>query len=669
MQLVDSTISDTIDRWERDHWGKHPHWGFGPLSWAVYQRTYSRPMADGQMEGWGNTVARVVRGALEIGARLDEEEVLDGLEMMWRLAAMPAGRMLWQLGTPLPHIIGGDSLANCWYTDLRGVDDYHWALDRMMLGGGVGFRVDLWEARNMHAPPPEVDILLPGETPAGRYGKHLVVPDTREGWTSTCALLLRQSLERVPEWDGRMLVNLSEIRPAGAAIRTFGGRAGGPEMLSVAIRGMLEILNRAWNEKHGKLDVVDVLDLVNVGGKMIASGGVRRSAQIALCPADHSEVSAFLAAKDHTQGPVPAHRHLSNNSLAVTYVGSLDDDFWRTYSAEAGEAVGLFNPKVSSLRGRIADRLPATRPGSKADLYGVNPCGEIPLVDRECCNLGELVLPKLRSPERMRRAANFLYKVQRAVSALPYADRRTERKVHDNRRLGIGVTGVSEFLRHRPVRQLSELYGFISELDRRYARRYSEPRSVRLTCVKPSGTLSILAGVSAGMHQPYAESYLRRVRFAATDPLVEVLDRSGIHVEPEVNGNGLVASFPVAHEGEVTTADNTPALHLLQRHRLLQKHWADNAVSCTVPYSPEELPSIRTWLNRHWCETKAVSFLPRNPSAEAFPQMPYERLDAPVPVSWADTSKLPVRLSCDERTAGVQALLDVECGSSGCPIR
>ena len=614
------------------------------LGYAVYKRTYARDVpGEGRTEEWHETVARVVEGAQHIGAQLtaDEEERL--FDHIWNARAFPGGRMLWQLGTANIDRLGGDSLVNCWYSDLRYPEDLGWLMDRLMLGGGVGFSVERgdWAVRGGEA------TLVEG------FDADYIVPDNREGWRDLVVKVIDAHL------DGEEFTySVDAIRPAGKPIRMFGGKASGPGPL---VEGV-ELLQEVLRKRRGlRTRSVDVLDLANIVGSIVVSGNVRRSAQIALGDATDDD---YLQAKRWDLGSIPNYRAMSNNSVIVNSaeeLGLLPEEFWQGYHGH-GEAYGLVNVAGSQRYGRAGELR------QDSTVRGFNPCAEIPLADRESCNLAELVLPAFESLDQMQDAARLLYKVQKAVAGLTYLDPESDYITSANRRLGLGVTGVSQASKEQ-LEWLSPTYEWLDEFDQVWSEAIGAPRSVRLTTVKPSGTLSLLAGVTPGGHPAFSEYHIRRVRMAASDPVLAWAKERGYPWEWVRGFDGTedtrtaVVEFPV-HIPGAAYANEVSALDQLEMVRLLQYEWADNAVSVTVYYRPEELRAIRQFLACYWDSFKSVSFLLQED--HGFDQAPLEAIDR------AEYERRVGALSEEAGPimgAALDDLLDSDCGGGACPVR
>ena len=626
--------------------GMHPlHDSFNGLGYVVYKRTYARRIeGEERTEEWFETVARVISGAQAIGAGFTEEEAKTLYSLMWNAKAIPGGRMLWQLGTENNTRLGGDSLVNCWYTAIETPDDFRFLFNQLMLGGGVGFNVTEEGVANL---PSIVDgggpVLVKG------FDADFVVPDNREGWGE----LLLRSIEAMFEGES-FTYSVDGVRPEGAPIKTFGGTASGPGILVSGIEQIVQVFERATD----RLSTVDVLDICNIIGSVVVAGNVRRSAQIALGDATDQD---YLDAKRWDRGHIPAYRAQSNNTVMAASIEDLPESFWDGYTSGKGEPYGLFNLEVARQFGRTGERM------LDGSIEGVNPCGEIPLAHRESCNLAELVVPKFESLGEMATAAILLYKVQKAVARLPFLDPQTNAVAHTNLRLGLGVTGIAQ-ASDEQMTWLRPVYNELRRFDSNYSSLLGVNPSVRMTTVKPSGTLSLLAGVTPGVHGGYAQFHVRRVRMAASDGLVEWCREQGYPVEFVVNLDGaidpstVVVEFPCEFpEGTVIAAEQS-AVDQLDMARFLQREWADNAVSVTITYRDEELPAIKEYLKTYWHEMKSVSFLPY--SGHGFVQAPLE------PISEEEyRTRLDSIGTAHMAYEGIATIGDDECATGACPIR
>ena len=556
---------------------KTPPWGFDGLGYVVFKRTYARTLDEKEntTEEWWQTLRRVVDGAEAIGAGLTDDESERLFDYMFNLKASVGGRMLWQLGTPNNERLGGDSLVNCWFVDLTKPEDFSWMFERLMLGGGVGFSV---------TDPDTLGVVRQGTVQhLNEVDADYIVPDKREGWAQAVLLALRTYLgdEDDPTY---LTYNTSLIRPAGAPIRTFGGKASGPGILVEGIEKITAVLNGAVG-RH--MTSVEVLDIANIIGSVVVAGNVRRSAEIALGRPDDVE---YLNAKRWDLGTIPMHRAMSNNSVVVDDINELPEEFWEGYSGN-GEPYGLFNLTASQMWGRVSEVLP------DQSIVGTNPCAEIGLANRESCNLSEVFLPNVESKEEFMDIAGLLYKVQKAIAAMPYLDRESDEITSQNMRLGLGVTGIAQS--SGKLEWLSPTYEHLRGLDQVWSEKHGWPVSKRLTTVKPSGTLSLLAGVTPGVHPGYSRYHIRRVRMSVGDPLLQYCSDKGYNVEWVKNLDGTVSDrtklveFPCDFPEGTLLAEHVSAIQQMNLQRVLQENWADNAVSVTIYIHSGELENVK----------------------------------------------------------------------------
>lgn len=628
------------------------------IGYLTYKRTYSRKLnpddSNSVTEEFTDTVDRVVRASNEqlmVGFTEEESERLRG--HLLRLKGTVAGRFLWQLGTDTVNKLGLSSLQNCAFTVIdQPVVPFTWAMDLLMLGSGVGYNIQRENIDKL--PPVNTDFKRPLRR--NTADADFIVPDSREGWVALLGKTLKAAF--LAHKTGKQTFSYSTqlIRSKGAPIKGFGGTASGPEDLVWGIDEISKILEKRAGKK---IRPIDALDIMNIIGAVVVAGNVRRSAQIAIGDADDVE---YLLAKRWDLGNIPSWRAMSNNSVVCQDIGDLHDYFWDGYEGK-GEPYGLINLKLSRKTGRLGE---TQYPDPK--VQGYNPCAEQSLADKETCCLAEIYLPNINSYEEFLDVATLLYRVCKHSLALPCHLKDTEAIVHENMRMGIGVTGVLQATDEQKS-WLRDAYPVLREYDKEYSREKGFNTSVKLTTVKPSGTLSLLPGVTPGAHPAYAQYMIRRIRISSNHPLVEVCRSHGYPVEYQQNFDGsedrstVVVSFPFSHGDTATLAKDMTAIDQLETVRWLQEVWSDNSVSCTVYYRKEELPEIRKYLKKNYKNGhKSLSFLLH--SEHGFKQAPLEEItkeqyDALVastkPITGIDASDL--------------GLDDSECASGACPIR
>ena len=643
---------------------KQPNWGFNGLGFVVYRRTYSRVKPDGRNEDWWETVARCVEGAQKIGAEYTREEAESLYDKVFNLKCNFAGRMLWQLGTSTVERFGANSLLNCWMVSMNEPRAFEFLFENLMLGGGVGFSIRKEDVHELPRIKEGVKI-----TALNTKDADFIVPDSREGWVK----LLHQMLQAYFVTGKSFSFSTILVRGAGEKIGGFGGTASGPTIL---VEGITKISAILAAREGKKLRSIDVLDVCNIIGSVVVAGNVRRSAQIALGdPDDHY----FIRAKNWSLGNVPNWRAMSNNTIYADSFSHISNDLWDngfTVNPDTGfakgEPYGFFNLPLSQKWGRIKDgpmKDSSLYAGLKDNCVGTNPCAEISLASYECCNLSELYLNNIDSEAELIECATLLYKTQKAICALPFLHEETNQIVHKNMRIGLGVTGVCQSL--DKVKWLDTCYRELRRVDKEWSKKRGWPQSVKLTTIKPSGTLSLLAGSTPGVHPAFSQYYIRRVRMGSGDSLVKVCRDLGYHVEYVLGFDGkedrttVVVEFPCESGANAILTKDMSAIKQLELVKTLQTEWADNAVSVTVYYKPEELADIKKWLSENYEKNiKSVSFLLH--SGHGFKQAPYEEIS---------------KERYDELRAGVKSLASMkdqieggdlaleECASGACPIK
>ena len=628
---------------------KTPPWGFGGLGEVVFLRTYSRKIEGSDAtESWTQTVKRIIDGAVEIGVPFSEKEAEALFDHMYNLRCSVSGRALWQLGTPLVSKFSGTSLNNCFYTNIEKIEDFELLFDYLMLGGGVGFSV---ERSKIHELPKvkKVNYITAERTADADF----IVPDSRQGWRE----LLHKVLESYFITGKSFTYSTILIREYGAPLKTFGGIASGPGAL---VEGLVDIGKVLDNRVGKKLRSVDVLDICNIIGRIVISGSSRRSAQIAIGDPDDM---LFLRAKNWGSGNVPAWRSNSNNSIYADAYEEIVPEFWKGYDG-TGEPYGLLNRKLARTYGRLGEKSP------DPTIEGFNPCAEIALADGESCNLSTIFLPNIDSLAQMLEISRLLYMVQKQVTRLSYPYEKTNTIVHKNGRLGQSITGILQAT-EKQVSWLNETYEYLKSFDKSYSADRGWNPSIRLTTVQPSGTLSLLPGVTPGIHPAFAQYYTRRVRFSSVDPLVDACRRRGYKVVWDIGLDGredhtrYVVEFPCKSPEGAILAANMTAIDQLEWVKKMQTDWADNAVSVTVYYRKEELSSIKEWLSNNYdSSVKSVSFLLH--VDHNFPLPPYEEItedEYNKNVAKLDFS-IPLQQNANDLTIDMD-----DCATGACPIR
>ncbi len=626
---------------------KQPNWGFNGLGYIVYKRTYSRVKEDGLLEEWPETIARCINGAQKIGASYTKREAEKLFDLVFSLKCNFAGRGLWQLGTSTVDRFGGNSLLNCWFTAIKKPDDFCFIFENLMLGGGVGYSIRREDIHELPRVKRDVSITVKNTNDAD-----FIVPDSREGWVRLLSKVLHSYFVTGESFNYSTVL----VRSAGKPINGFGGTASGPEILIDGINKISTVIK----EREGKkLRSIDVLDIANIIGSVVVAGNVRRSAEIALGDPDDY---LYIKAKRWDLGNIPNWRAMSNNTIYCDSYDHIAEGVWDGYGGN-GEPYGFFNVALSSKFGRTGEK-------SRENCEGTNPCGEISLADKECCNLSELYLNNIESKQELIECSKLLYKTQKAICALPFLHEDTNKIVHKNFRIGQGITGICQGLHNKKLEWLDSCYKALKEFDKEWSKKQGWPESIKLTTVKPSGTLSLLAGATPGVHPAYSRYYIRRVRMSSQDALVETCKDMGYHVEYVKNFDGslnrdtVIVEFPCKSGDNAILAKDMKATDQLELVKDIQREWSDNAVSCTVYYKKEELDEIKEWLRKNYKgNIKSVSFLLHQD--HGFEQAPYEEIDEKT----YEKLTIGIKKVSSVDIGNGKSLEGLECEGGVCPIK
>ena len=622
---------------------------WGEVGYPTFKRTYSRPMKSGKTEEWEDTVDRIIDAAnKQLNCGFEDWQLAELKDIHMQLKGTVAGRFLWQLGTKTVDQLGLPSLQNCSFVV---VDDpirpFTWAFEMLMLGSGVGFNIQKEHVYQLPKVKRKVKV-----TRQDTNDSDFIVPDSREGWVD----LLKKTLEASFVTGDGFTFATHLIRPSGTPIKGFGGTASGAEPLSRGIQQINEVLN---NRSGKRLRPVDCLDIMNIIGSVVVAGNVRRSAQIAIGDYDDLE---YLKAKRWDLGDIPNWRAMSNNSIACDDFSKLPEEFWEGYNGN-GEPYGLINLDSSRIQGRTGEtQYP------DPDVMGYNPCAEQSLANFETCCLAEIYLPNIESKEELRKVMSYLYRVNKHSLSIKCSVKETEDIVHKNMRMGIGVTG---YLQSTDEQQswLSDAYTWLRAYDKEYSQEMGFPTSIKLTTVKPSGTLSLLAGVTPGAHPGYSQHYIRRIRMASDSQLSKMCRENGYNIEYVRNFDGtddhstVVVEFPCSFPADTKFADDMTAIDQLEVIKRLQQEWSDNSVSVTIYYRKDELDDIKAWLSENYVNVKSVSFLLH--SEHGFDQAPLEEITLE---KYNEMKEKVNPITSLDHISFDEVQID-ECEGGACPVR
>jgi adenosylcobalamin-dependent ribonucleoside-triphosphate reductase len=594
----------------------------------TFLRTYSRLKEDGTKETWTDVCERVINGMYSLQkdhAKMNRlpwsdakaaSSAKEAFDRLWNLKWTPPGRGLWVMGTPIVNEQRNSAaLQNCAFvstnsmTKLDPAKPFAFLMEASMLGVGVGF--------DDKGADKDFAIYSPTE------GDTYVIPDTREGWVESTASLINSYLKpdtKSPVFD------YSVIRPEGTPIKTFGGTAAGAEPLKKLHNHIIKMFSNRAGEKLTRTDIADIGNLIGV---CVVSGNVRRSAELLMGRLDDE---TFLNLKNAEKFPErnsydpksPGWAWMSNNSVEVSVGQNLDgivDGISRN-----GEP-GVIWMDVSRKYGRLKD------PENNKDwrIMGYNPCAEQSLESFECCTLVETYLNRHDSIEDFKRTLKFAYLYAKTVTLLPTHWEDTNAIMQRNRRIGTSVSGVANFSDNKglPVlrKWLDEGYNVIKDYDKGYSEWLGIRESIKMTTVKPSGTVSILAGESPGVHWPVGGKYfLRAIRFRNSDPMLPLFKMAQYRVEPaseDPTGTSVVF-FPVKSDA-VRSEKEVSIYEKIDLAATAQYEWSDNSVSVTVSFNPEtESSDVKRVLHMYDGKLKTVSFLPSGNTV--YPQMPYTQI-------------------------------------------
>lgn len=637
----------------------------------TFLRTYSRLKEDGTKETWVDVCERVINGMYSIqkdhckSQRLPwndakaQASAKEAFDRLFNLKWTPPGRGLWVMGTPLVNEHKNSAaLQNCSFVSTASMTKndpakpFAFLMEASMLGVGVGF--------DDKGADKEFTIYEP-KLPEVVYQ----VPDTREGWVESVSMLINSYLR--PE-QPIYSFDYSLVRPAGEPIRIFGGTAAGPDPL-IKLHGHIR---RIFENRAGqKLTRVDIADIGNLIGVCVVSGNVRRSAELLMGRLDDQDFlnlknSKVFPERNSYDSKAPGWAWMSNNSVEVNVGSNLDSII--DGIALNGEP-GVIWMDVTRKYGRLAD--PINNKDWRA--AGYNPCAEQSLESYECCTLVETYLNRHDSIEDFKRTLKFAYLYAKTVTLLPTHWEETNAIMQRNRRIGTSISGVANFADNKglpALRQwMDEGYATIQTYDKGYSEWLGIRESIKTTTVKPSGTVSILAGESPGVHWSVGGQYfLRAIRFGNNDPMLPLFKLANYKVEPAMESpdSTSVVYFPVESnakrsEKEVSIYEKVALASTAQRY------WSDNSVSVTVSFNPEtESKDVGTVLHLYDGQLKTISFLPSGNTV--YPQMPYTQI-TPEEYEEYRMTLFPIDFSGVYAGMASDAIGEAYCTTDACEVK
>lgn len=623
----------------------------------IHISRYSRWRDDlGRRETWEETVQRYVN----FFDQRTEGQFSDVLHnevkpAILNLEVMPSMRALMTAGEALER----ENLAgfNCSYLAINTKRSFAECLYILMCGTGVGFSCERQEIAKL---PPVPDELTPTDDV-------IMVSDSKEGWAKAFHRLLSAL------WDGDIpQVDYSKVRPAGARLKIFGGRASGPEPLKRLFVFAVDLFKRA---KGRKLNSIEVHDLVCMIGEIVVVGGVRRSALISLSNLSDQRMRDAKAGQWWVDNP---QRGLANNSVAYTEKPSAEifmEEWLSLVKSKSGER-GIFNREAAQKQAAKWGRRPADKS------YGCNPCSEIILSDKQLCNLSEIIIREDDTEEtllRKVRIATILGTLQATMTKFNFVSEAWAKHTADEALLGVSLTGIMDNKLTAGVlgqdtlaKTLNRMRDHARAVNAEWADKLGINPAAAITCVKPSGTVSQLCNTASGIHPRYNRNYIRTVRVDKKDPLYAFMLAKGFPIEDDVMrpDSTAVVSFAMSAPDSAITTDQVSAIEALEHWLLYQREWCEHKPSVTINVGEDEWVKVGAWVYEHFDEISGVSFLPR--FEHTYQQAPYQNLtpaeferwnkEHPVPaIDWAELAEF-------EKTDNTVAMQTLACVAGACEL-
>jgi len=517
---------------------------------------------------------------------------------------MPSMRTMMAAGEALDrnHI----AAYNCSYIAIDDPKAFDEALMILMCGTGVGYTVE----RDAVDRLPEVPCII------SRTEEVIQVADSKEGW----ARGLRQLISRLyagehPTWD------LSKIRPAGSRLKTFGGRASGPEPLDNLFRFCTSTF---YKDVGRKLTSIECHDIMCAVAAAVVVGGVRRSAMISLSNlSDDRMRHAKMGSWFHEN----VNRSYANNSIAFSTkpdMGTFLREWSAIYESKSGER-GIFNRTAAINKAKEINR-------DFEHSFGTNPCGEISLRPKQFCNLSEVVVRPSDTKETIKekvRIATIIGTYQSALTDFKYLSKKWKDNSEEERLLGVSLTGIFDNkITYKPDPEfLTSIREYARSVNKEIAAELGIQPSAAVTTIKPSGTVSQLVNSGSGIHPRYAHYYIRRVRADNTDPLAQWMVNEGMPYEIDVyNNKNYVFSFPISSSKNAVTRNDISAIEHLNVWLAYRKYWTDHNPSVTIYVGEDEWAEVGAWVYKNWNEVCGIAFLPREDASHSYVQAPYEEI-------------------------------------------
>ena len=575
----------------------------------IHKSRYAKYLPEqGRREDWNETVQRYVNYIFDRNAELDrgtlKQDIYNAIHGMH---IMPSMRAMMTSGKAADR--DNTCIYNCSYLPVDDVKSFDEAMFILLCGTGVGFSV---ESKYTNKLPEVPERLFESE-------HFITVADSKEGWAKAYRMLLASLYAgEIPKWD------VSKVRAAGTPLKTFGGRASGPEPLVDLFQFTIKTFRGALGRKLNTLECHDLMCKI---GEVVVVGGVRRSAMISLSDLNDERIRH---AKSGNWWETHPHRALANNSAVYDSkptVGTFLEEWTSLYNSHSGER-GIFNREAAK---HVVAKYGKRDPNFE---FGTNPCSEIVLRPYQFCNLTEVMVrpdDTLETLKQKVRMAAILGTIQATFTHFPYLRKVWQRNTEEERLLGVSLTGIYDHEVMGSVRSaplwLDQLREVANEANAEIADLLGIPHSTAITAVKPSGTVSQLTDTASGIHPRHAPFYIRRVRGDNKDPLTQFLISQGIPAEPCVMkpNTTTVFSFPQRAPDGLVTRDDVDAIKHLELWLTYQRYWCEHKPSVTISVTENEWPSVGAFVWNHFDEMSGVSFLPHD--GGTYRQAPYETCD------------------------------------------
>ena len=580
----------------------------------IHLSRYSRWNYDEKRrETWEETVDRYLKFFYEhlqenYNYELKDEDMADLRGAILNLEVMPSMRCLMTAGPALKK----ENVAgyNCSYIHIDSLRSFDEILYVLMNGTGIGFSV---ERKHIEKIPP-----LPHEF--HDTDTTIMVSDSKLGWAKAFKELMSLLWSGlVPKWD------LSNVRPAGSILKTFGGRASGPEPLENLFEFVVDLTRSACGRQ---LKPIECHDIVCKVAEIVVVGGVRRSALLSLSDIDDDEMRYAKSGEWWRDNPQRALANNSANYHETPNTGTFLREWTSLYESKSGER-GIFSSKASASQAkRSSDRL--VQP--ETHVFGTNPCSEIILRSREFCNLSEVVIrsdDKMSDIGRKVKLATMLGTIQSTLTNFKYLTREWSKNCEEERLLGVSLTGImdNKLTANPKPSELESLRDIAIQTNIALAEKIGVNPSASITCVKPSGTVSQLVDSASGIHSRHSPYYIRRVRMDSKDPLTSYMQDLEWAWEPDVTkpNDTVVFSFPIQSPKGCITRNDRSAISQLETWKVYQEHWCQHKPSITITVREEEWLDVGAWVLSNFDIMSGVSFLPH--SDHIYKQAPYEDCD------------------------------------------